>query len=472
MVNAAAYKMLIDGTLVDGTSHFDVVNPATRQIVGKAPDCSAAQLDTAAAAARRAFKGWKATPLAERQAIVKAIGDRLGASADDLKGLLTEEQGKPHADAQTDILAGAYWCHSMAAMSPPVTINEDTETRRSETHHVPIGVVGAIAPWNFPITLAMWKVAPALVAGNCVVLKPSPFTPLTTLKIAELLADIVPAGVLNIVTGDDALGPLMTAHPGIDKISFTGSTQTGRKVMASASTNLKRVTLELGGNDAAIVLPDVDIEPTAEKLFWAAFTNAGQICVATKRLYIHEAIFDRMLAAMIAYAKTVKVGDGAKEGTQLGPIQNKQQYERVLGLIEDARARGYKLHETSAADAKNGYFVPVTFVENPPDDARIVVEEQFGPVLPVMRFTDIDEAVTRANASDYGLAGSVWSADISAAFELARQLDTGTVWINEALGLSPFSPFGGHKHSGIGAENGLTGLLEYTNPQTLFVPKA
>lgn len=302
------YTMTIGGRSVPGSATFDVVNPATEAVIAQAPEASREDLDAAVKAARDAFPGWAATPIAERRRMIDALGDAILANLDSFKRLLTREQGKPHADAQGEVGGAGMWLKGAATLDLPVTVNEDTAERYSETRHVPIGVVGAIAPWNFPMILAMFKVGPALLAGNTMVLKPSPFTPLTTLKFGELAATILPAGVLNVVTGGDGLGPWLTEHPGIDKVSFTGSTATGRRVMQSASATLKRVTLELGGNDPAIVMPDADIAAIAEKLFWAAFTNNGQICIATKRMYVHEAVYEPLKAALVAYAKTVKVG--------------------------------------------------------------------------------------------------------------------------------------------------------------------
>jgi aldehyde dehydrogenase (NAD+) len=465
------FTMTIGGKGVAGAGSFDVLNPANEQVIAKAPDASREQLDEAVAAARKAFPAWAATPIARRKELLLAMAGVIAANGEALKRLLTTEQGKPHADAFGDVMGGAYWLQATTSLDLPVTVVEDTAERRGETRHVPIGVVGAIAPWNFPVILAMFKLAPALLAGNTVVLKPSPFTPLTTLKIGELLRDVLPPGVLNIVTGGDDLGPWITSHPGIDKVSFTGSTQTGRKVMASAASTLKRVTLELGGNDAAIVMPDVDVAEVAEQLFWAAFRNNGQICIATKRMYVHKDIYEPLKEALVAYAATVKVGDGAEQGTQIGPIQNRLQYQRVLDLIEDSRAKGYKFLVGGEKSTAPGYFVPVTIIDNPPDDSRIVQEEQFGPVLPLLKFDDLDEALARANASDYGLGGSVWSADEEKALEIASRLATGTVWINESQHLSPLAAFGGHKQSGVGVEGALEGLLEYTNTQTIFVKK-
>ena len=461
------YTMTIGGQPVAGAATLDVLNPATEQVVARAPDASREQLDAAVAAARDAFPAWAATPIEERRVLIDRLGDALFAQVEPFKRLLTAEQGKPHEDAAKEVMGAAWWLKGAATLDLPVTVNEDSDERRSETRHVPVGVVGGIAPWNFPMVLAMFKVGPALLAGNTMVLKPSPFTPLTTLRFGELAASILPPGVLNVVSGGDALGPWLTEHPGIDKVSFTGSTATGRRVMQSASATLKRVTLELGGNDPAIVLPDADVAAIAEKLFWAAFANNGQICIATKRMYVHEDIYDALKAALVAYAATVKIGDGSEQGTRLGPINNRAQYERVLDLIRDAKERGYTFLTGGDAAEVPGYFIPVTIIDNPPEDSRIVQEEQFGPVLPLLKFRDVDDAIARANASDYGLGASVWGGDEDAAFAVAERIASGTVWVNETQHLSPLAAFGGIKQSGVGIEGGVDGLLEYTNVKTL-----
>lgn len=466
------FTMTIGGQGVAGAASFDVLNPATEAVIGQAPDASREQLDQAVAAARKAFPGWAAMPFEKRRELVTAMAGVIAANVEPLKRLLTAEQGKTLENAGGDLLGGAYWLSQTATLNLPETVNEDSGDRRSITRHVPLGVVGAIAPWNYPVLLACFKLGPALLAGNTVVLKPSPFTPLTTLKIGELLRDVLPPGVLNVVTGGDALGPWMTSHPGFDKISFTGSTQTGRRVMASAAETLKRVTLELGGNDAAIVLPDVDVKAVAEKLFWAAFSNTGQICIATKRMYIHKDVYEPLKNAIVEYAKTVKVGDGSQAGVQLGPVQNRLQYQRVLDLIKDAQDKGYKFLTGGLPEAQKGYFIPLTILDNPPEDSRIVQEEQFGPVLPLIKVDSAEDAVARANASPYGLGGSVWSADEQKAFEIAQLVQSGTVWVNEVQHLSPLASFAGRKQSGVGVENGLEGLLEYTAPQTITVKKA
>lgn len=465
------YRMLIGGALDAGSATFDVVNPANEQVIGSAPDATPADLDRAVAAARAAFPGWAATPIEKRREYLNAVAQAILANIDPLKRLLTSEQGKPHADAEADVGGAAFWLMGASTLDLPVVVNEDSEERYSETRRVPLGVVGAIAPWNFPMILAAFKIGPALLAGNTMVLKPSPFTPLTTLKLGEIIKDILPAGVLNIISGGDNLGPWMTSHVGFDKISFTGSSATGKRVMASAAPTLKRVTLELGGNDPAIVMPDVNVEEVAEKLFWAAFANNGQICIATKRMYVHKDVYDPLRDALVAYAKTVKVGDGAEQGTQIGPINNRPQYERVLDLIRDAKDKGYTFLMGGEKSDVPGYFIPVTIIDNPPEDARIVQEEQFGPVLPLIKFDDYDDVIARANATDYGLGGSIWSSDEDRAFELAQRIQSGTVWVNETQHLSPTAAFGGMKHSGIGVEGGADGLKEFTNAQTLVRKK-
>lgn len=330
-------------------------------------------------------------------------------------------------------------------------------------------MIGAITPWNFPLLLALWKVAPALVSGNTVVVKPSPYTPLCTLWFGELAQTILPPGVLSVVAGGNEMGQWLTEHPHIAKISFTGSTATGRHVLQSAAANIKRVTLELGGNDPAIVLPDADPKEVAKKLFWAAFQNSAQFCVATKRLYIHESIYEEVASELCNYAAHVKLGDGLDPTTQLGPVQNKMQYDKVCELIESSVNSGLRFLAGGSVPRTAGYFIPVTIIDNPPDDARCVVEEAFGPVLPLLRYKTIPEVIDRANNSEFGLGASVWGRDLKQAQEVAQQIQAGTVWINQIHVFSPHIAFGGHKQSGLGIENSLDGLSEYTNTQTIML---
>lgn len=465
------YSMTIDGRAVSAAGTLPVVNPATGAVLAHAPDASRDQLDAAVAASRRAAPGWAATPLAERRAVVGAIAGLLATNADALADLLVQEQGKPLARAKEEILTAAYWCGEVAGLDLSSRTLADTPESLVEVRRVPVGVVGAIVPWNFPIALAFFKVAPALLAGNPVVLKPSPFTPLTTLRIAELLRPVLPPGVLNTVSGGDALGPWMSSHPGLDKISFTGSSATGRRVMESAAPTLKRLTLELGGNDAAIVMPDIDVDALAPVLFWGAFANSAQFCLAIKRLYVHDAVYDRLAAALTTLAQAVRVGEGHTAGVELGPVQNRLQYERVKDLIADSRAHGHRFLAGGTLPDGPGFFVPPTLVDNPPEASRIVQEEPFGPVLPLLRFTDVDDAIARANASPYGLGASVWCRDEALALKIAHRLQAGTVWVNEIHTISPHKPMAGHKQSGLGVEQGLEGLHEYTVPQTVSMKR-
>lgn len=463
--------MTIGGKAASSASRLPVIDPATGETVAHAPDASRAQLDEAVSAARRAFVPWCATPLSERAAILGNIAGVLMAHLDDLAALLTQEQGKPLARAKEEIMISAHWCAEMAKLNPETLTLEDTPDTLVQVRRVPLGVVGAIVPWNFPVALAFFKIAPALLTGNTVVLKPSPNTPLTALKLGELLRDVLPPGVLNVISGGDALGPWMSSHPDIDKISFTGSTATGRKVMEAASATLKRLTLELGGNDAAIVMPDVDVDAIAPVLFWGAFANSAQFCLAIKRLYIHEAIYDKLAEALAKLATQVRIGLGTDPQSELGPVQNKALFERLKGLVADCQEHGYRVLTGGQPAAAPGYFFPVTLIDNPPDGSRIVQEEPFGPVLPLLRFRTVDEAIERANQSPYGLGGSVWCRDQGLALSIAQRLQTGTVWVNEIHTLSPHKPMAGHKQSGLGVEQGMEGLLAYTQPQTLSVKR-
>jgi acyl-CoA reductase-like NAD-dependent aldehyde dehydrogenase len=349
---------------------------------------------------------------------------------------------------------------------------QDDANAKIELHRRPLGVVGAITPWNFPLMLGSWKIAPALLAGNTVVIKPSPFTPLTTLKLGEILRSVLPAGVLNVVSGGDELGAWITGHPVPRKISFTGSVATGKKVAAAAAPDLKRVTLELGGNDPAIVLGDVDPKATAQKIFWLAFENCGQICSAIKRVYVPEALYAPVVDELALLARGAKVGNGLEPGMQIGPINNRPQFERVKELVEDARAHGARIVTGGKARPGKGYFYEPTVVADIADGTRLVDEEQFGPALPVIPYRRVEDAIERANATMFGLSGSVWSADVEKGAEVAAQLECGTAWVNQHLALGPHLPFGGAKWSGIGVENGPWGLLGFTEIQVVNVKRS
>jgi acyl-CoA reductase-like NAD-dependent aldehyde dehydrogenase len=466
----AEFTMTINGKAVAGSKTVGVINPATGKTFAQVPDCSKAELDQAMDSAQKAFTTWSKDINLRR----KVLGECSAALMNPPEGLartLTQEQGKPLDKAGQEVMGTAFWAQYTSTLELPVEVVQDNAQSHIEVRRKPLGVVAAITPWNYPIMLAMWKIAPALLAGNTVVLKPSPFTPITTLMLGEILRDIIPPGVLNVVSGGDELGAMMTSHKVPRKISFTGSVETGKKVAAAAAPDLKRVTLELGGNDAAIVLPDVNPKEVAEKIFWGAFENSGQICSAIKRVYVHEKVYSTVLETLGEIAQGVKVGNGLDAGTQLGPLNNKPQFERVTELVEDAKKHGAKIVTGGKRLGNEGYFYAPTIVSEISDGVRLVDEEQFGPALPVMPYKDVDEAVRRANSTTYGLSGSVWGSDSEQAAEVAKQLECGSAWVNQHLAIAPNLPFGGAKWSGIGVENGPWGLLGFTEIQVVNVAK-
>ena len=455
------YKLLINGELVDGDSTMDVVNPATEEVLAKCPRGSLAQLNAAVAAAKAAFPAWSRRPIGERRAMILDLADKIEARQNEFARLLTQEQGKPLTESTAEIAYTSAFIRHLASYDLPVKVIEDSANRLVEQHRLPLGVVGAIIPWNFPVLITAFKAPLALLAGNTVVIKPAPTTPLTTLRLGEIMAGIFPAGVVNIVTDLNDLGAQLSAHPDVAKISFTGSTATGQKVMASAAGTIKRLTLELGGNDAAIVLPGADPQKVAPGIFGGAFMNAGQVCLAIKRAYIHESIYDEVVAILAKLAGEAVVDDGLRQGTTIGPVQNKMQFEKLKGFLADARSDG-RIVAGGEVEDRPGYFIRPTIVADIDDSSRLVSEEQFGPILPVVKYSDPEDALARANASPWGLGGSVWGPDRDATRKIALRMETGTAWINKHLDFGPNMPFGGAKQSGIGVEFAEEGLAEFT----------
>ena len=466
----ADFTMTIDGQPTPTAGTFDVLNPATNEVYAQAPECSKEQLDAAMESSAKAYRDWRADEGARREALRQAAGVLMNASQE-LAPILTSEQGKPLSDANLEIFAAGMWLQYYADLELPREVIQDDDSAFVEVVRKPLGVVAAITPWNFPVTLASWKIAPALLAGNTMVLKPSPFTPLSTLKVGELLRDVFPPGVFNVVSGSDDLGAWMTSHPTPRKISFTGSVATGKKVAAAAAPDLKRTTLELGGNDPAILLDDVDAAEVADRVYRYAFANNGQICSAIKRVYVPEGIYDEVVDALAVHARAAKVGDGADPETQLGPINNRPQYDRVSELVADALKGGARAVAGGKPIDSPGNFFEPTILADISDGTRIVDEEQFGPALPVIPYRDIDDAVERANATHFGLSGSVWSGDADRAAQVAERLECGTAWVNTHLALAPHQPFGGAKWSGLGVENGTWGLYGFTELQVLHRAK-
>ena len=464
------FDMTIGGRGHAGSDRFDVFNPATGERVGSAPNATLADLDEAVEAARKAFPAWSSLPDDERQAACAVLAGRIGEHAEEIARILTLEQGKPLGGLGSRFeMGGAQaWAGYTAGLSLPIKVIQDDNQGRVEMHRKPVGVVGSITPWNWPVMIGIWHMLPALRAGNTVVIKPSPYTPLSTLRTVEVMAAILPAGVLNVITSDDRtdnIGAAMAAHPGIRKIVFTGSCATGEKVMTTAARTMKRLTLEMGGNDAGIVLPDCDPKAIAEGLFWGAFINNGQTCAALKRLYVHDSIHDAVCDALVDYARNVPMGNGLDEASALGPVNNRMQFDKVSRLVESAKRQGNVLLGGKPGE---GLFFPVTLVGDLPDDAPLVVEEQFGPALPILRYRELDEAIEAANASQNGLGGSIWSRDVDRARKLALRLECGSAWINKHGAIQPNAPFGGHKRSGLGVEFGEEGLFENTDIQVVY----
>jgi acyl-CoA reductase-like NAD-dependent aldehyde dehydrogenase len=464
------FRLLIGGRLVKGAGTLDVINPATGWALTTAPRADQVQLEQAVAAAKAAFPSWSATPLRVRGDLLAKLADAFETEKDAFARLLTQEQGKPLPQAEWEIAQSIGTLRYFSSLDLPLEVLKEDATQKVIRQHKPLGVVAAITPWNFPVILLVFKVAPALLAGNTVVAKPAPTTPLTTLKLGELCARILPPGVVNVIVDQNDLGSSLTSHPDVAKVTFTGSTATGKKVMASAAGSLKRLTLELGGNDAAIVLGDIDPKDVAPRIYAAAMTNAGQVCLAIKRLYVHDSIYDALCEELSRLARETVVGDGLEQGTQMGPIQNLAQFEKVKEFLEDARQNG-KIVAGGGVLEREGYFVQPTIVRDISDSARLVREEQFGPVLPVMRYSDIDEVVKRANDTNFGLGGSVWSSDLDQAYAVAARIDAGTVWVNKHLDISPDTPYSGAKQSGLGVALGEEGLEEFTQAAVINVAK-
>ena len=452
------FTHLIDGALVPGARQFDVIDPATAAPFAKCPDASREQVNAAVDAAARAFAGTWSRDEALRRRTLAHMSEILAGKAEEIGRIVSQEQGKPLANATGEVKGAAATLKLYADEPIPREVLRDDAKAHMVLVRRPLGVTVAITPWNFPVY--------TLVA------KPSPFTPLSSLALGAAVKDVVPPGVLNVLGGSNEVGAWMTAHPTVRKISFTGSVPTGKAIAKVAADDLKKVTLELGGNDPAIVLPDVDPKAVASKLFWGAFSNSGQVCVAIKRLYVHEDVYQPVLAALGDIARTVKLGPGLESGTQLGPINNKPQFERVQELVADARRNGGKVVVGGEPLGRPGYFYPPTLVTDIGEGVRLVDEEQFGTALPVIPYRDLDDVFAQANRTHYGLGGSVWTSDVAKGEELAERLECGVAWVNQHMNLPGTAPFGGVKWSGIGRENGRWGIEEFCELQVVNASRA
>lgn len=465
------YSLMSGGEKLATTDTFSVINPSTMATVGKSPKATVENLNTIIKEAKKAFSSWSAVPYAKRQQYLNQIADALETHSQELADIITQEQGKPIGASLGSMfeMGGAVaWTRYTANLELPVKVLQDDANGHIELHRRPIGVVASITPWNWPVMIAIWHIIPAILAGNTVVCKPSPYTPLSTLRMIEIMNSILPKGVVNSISGGDELGAAISDHPDIDKIVFTGSTETGKKVMSSSAKSLKHLTLELGGNDAGIVLGDCNPDEIAPGLFWGAFINNGQTCAAMKRLYVHRSIYNEVCDSLTAFAKSVKMGDGFAEGAELGPIQNKMQFDIVNQLVKTSIQQGGKVLLGGPLDSEDSLFFPITLVTVENNENALVQNEQFGPALPIIPFDTVEEAIKLANDSSAGLGGSVWSNDKASAAEIAGQMECGTVWLNKHGAIQPNAPFGGVKSSGLGVEFGEEGLLANTTIQCIF----
>ncbi|MCD2135928.1 aldehyde dehydrogenase family protein [Rhodococcus qingshengii] len=467
-LQARTFLQLLNGELVAGASSQPVIDPATGESFAQSPVADAAQVDAAVAFAKAAFPMWRDTPVAERSNTVRAIADAIETRRDELARIIVLENGKPLESALADVDLAVTWARHVADASLTGTVLKDDAEAYIELRRKPIGVVAAIIPWNFPFFQMVYKVAPALVAGNTVVVKPAPTTPINAMVFGEILAELLPAGVVNIVGDAGEVGPHLTRHPDVGKVSFTGSTAAGRKVMASGAETLKRIVLELGGNDSAIVLEDADVTKVAAGIYSWAFMNTGQVCINIKRIYVPSSLYESFCEEFARHASAAVVGHGLDSGTDLGPIQNERQFDAVKGYLKLAHEDGTVIAGGHVLD-RPGYFVEPTVVRDIDESSALIREETFGPIRSILRYDDLDDAIERANDTQYGLGNSVWGENVDAAAAVADRLESGTVWINTHFALDPGVPFGGRKQSGLGVEFGQEGLEEFTDPHVIHI---
>jgi acyl-CoA reductase-like NAD-dependent aldehyde dehydrogenase len=471
------YPNIVDSRPVTSERSFESKNPATGEVIGLVPHSTREQVAQAVQAARKAQPAWAALPDAERRAIINKVADVLRDNAEFLAGWVTREQGKPLGGvgptdvpgARLEAMACEAWTRVPASLELPMEVVFEDDTRRDEMYRKPFGVIAAITPWNWPLLIATYQIVTPLRAGNTVVIKPSEYASAGTLEMVRLINEVLPPGVLNTVTGTGEVGGWLVENPDVDKILFTGSEATGAKVAGAAARNLTPIALELGGNDAAIVLDDADPAAIAMTLFWGAFINMGQSCTAAKRLYVPDTLHDALVAQLKALAEMMPMGDGAQPGMVMGPIQNRMQFDKVSKLVDEARAGGATI--VCGGKPGPGNFYPLTLVTDIGEGASLVDQEQFGPVLPIIRYRDLDDAIAQANRVEVGLSASVWSPNIERARAVAARLEAGSVYINHHGVIHPMVPFGGVKKSGWGVQFGTEGLKAVTLPQIISLKK-
>lgn len=470
---ADSYDLYLDGAFVSPSSgeYFTTTNPATGDEIAQVAAAAEHDVDRAVAAAQSAQPAWESTAPADRGRIVGTLAELLRDHRDEFAELESLDQGKPLPQAKNDVKGAARYFEYYAGAADKLqgeSIPLEGDALDLTTRE-PYGVSGQIVPWNFPLNLFARGVGPALVAGNTVVVKPAPTTPLSALHFAKRLADTdVPDGVINVVTGGAEPGAALTSHSGVDQLTFTGSVETGTHVMQSAAETITPVTLELGGKNPAVVMPDADLDEAA---FWTAtgiFTNAGQICSAADRALVHESVYDEFVEAVVDRAESYSLGPGL-EGPGMGPLNHEEHFESVLEYVAAGREEGATLATGGEPLDRDGYFLPPTVFTDVDSDMQIAQEEIFGPVLSVLSFEDREEAIELANGVEYGLTAGVFSQNIKQALTMAREIDAGSVYVNEWFGGSVETPFGGMKRSGIGREKGLEALDSYLQTKNISI---
>lgn len=473
-------RLLIDGQWSDGAKHFDTINPATGEVLTQIVEASPDDVDGAVKAARRAFEDrngpWRKLSASQRGQMLWRLADLIEKNIDELAELETLDNGKPifesrYVDIPMVIDVLRYYA-GWATKIHGETVNT-AETAFTYTLREPVGVVGLIIPWNFPLLLTSWKVGPALACGNTIVLKPAEQTPLTTLRFGELAMEAgLPAGVLNVLTGGPETGKAIVQHPGIDKIAFTGSTAVGKEIMRGSAETLKRVTLELGGKSPNIVFADSDIDNAVKGAINGIFYGKGEVCNAGSRLFVESKVQDEFLEKLVGRAKKMQPADPLDPKTRMGAIVSQEQMHTVLGYIEAAKKEGAKLiagGNRVGIDGSKGFFIEPTIFGDVSNDMKIAQEEIFGPVLATLSFDEVDEVVELANKNQYGLAAAVWTRDVKKAHVVSRQLRAGTVWINTYGLMDAALPFGGYKSSGFGRELGMNAIEHYTEVKTVWM---
>ena len=466
--------MLVNGERITGTADaVEVVNPATEEVIDRVPSASPQQVEDAVRAAKGASKSWKKTPAPERGEMMKELGAWITEHTDDLAVTLTREGGKPLVENK-DEMGWSAGCLDFYAQIGRLErgriVPSGEEGQLNLVFKEPYGVVAAIVPWNYPLLLLMWKLAPALAAGNTVVIKPSPYTPLSTLALCEPLAEIFPPGVVNVVTGEAEVGRSLVESRDVSLVAFTGSVETGKQVMHAAAEQLKKVHLELGGKDAFIVCDDVSMDVAAKGAVWAAYLNTGQVCTSAERFYVHEKVFDDFVDRVVDETKKLVIGDPMEDETDIGPLVRGVQREKVEAQLAAAKSAGARvLVGGDRSEFDRGYFLSPAVVVDVTDDMDLFSKETFGPVAPIAKVSSLDEAIERTNDSEYGLGANVYTQRLDYMMKAMEEIDAGTVWFNDPLTDNEAAPFGGMKASGNGRELGIEGLEDFRQAKHVHI---